>query len=127
VTYATVNFAKGPNDTPLETLWVKGDFNLDGKLSSSDLQAAINAIKSQNRVASGSLIAGYQATHNLSNEEFLAICDINGDVYVNAQDLAGLLTLLTSGIDAGNGIFGGGGSVAAVPEPASVILGAMSL
>ncbi len=126
LTYATVNFAKGPNDTPLETLWVKGDFNLDGKLSSSDLQAAINAIKSQNRVASGSLISGYQATHDMSNEEFLAICDINGDGYVNAQDLAGLEALLASGIQAGDGIFGGGGSVAAVPEPASAVLGAIA-
>ncbi len=32
-TYATVDFEKGPNNTPLETLWVKGDFNLDGKLT----------------------------------------------------------------------------------------------
>jgi hypothetical protein len=126
VTYATVNFAKGPNDTPLETLWVKGDFNLDGKLTSADVQAAINAIKSQNRVASGSLIAGYQATHDMSNEEFLAICDINGDGYVNAQDLVTLQALLASGIEAGNGIFGGG-SVAAVPEPASVVLATISL
>jgi GH35 family endo-1,4-beta-xylanase len=122
VTYATVDFEKTGT-----SLWVKGDFNLDGKLDPADLQAALAALKSQNRVASGSLIAGYQQLNNMSNEEFLAICDVNGDGYVNAQDLAGLLTLMTSGIEAGNGIFGGGGSVAAVPEPASVILGAMSL
>ncbi len=123
VTYATVDFEKTGT-----SLWVKGDFNLDGKLSSSDLQAALNAIKSQNRVASGSLISGYQATHDMSNEEFLAICDINGDGYVNAKDFASLEALLVSGIQAGDGIFGGGGgSVAAVPEPANVVLGAMSL
>jgi hypothetical protein len=33
---------------------------------------------------------------------------------------------LTSGIDAGNGIFGGGSSFSTVPEPASVLLAVMA-
>ncbi len=67
----------------------------------------------------------YQSSHAMSNEEFNAICDINGDGLVNASDIATLEQLLVSGIQAGNGIFGGG-SFASVPEPASLLLGAMS-
>jgi hypothetical protein len=120
VTYATIDFEKTGT-----SLWVTGDFNLDGKLTNADLQAALNALKNQNRIVSGSLVNGYQAAHNMSNEEFLAICDVNGDGFVTAADILGLETLLASGIQAGDGIFGGG-SVTGVPEPASAVLAAIS-
>jgi hypothetical protein len=117
ITYATVDFEKGLNDAPEETLWVKGDFNLDGKLSNADLQAMLAALQISN---------AYQSSHNMSNEEFLAICDINGDGVVNAADIPAMEQLLASGIQVGNGIFGGGGSLATVPEPASAVLAASS-
>jgi GH35 family endo-1,4-beta-xylanase len=120
VTYATVDFEKTGT-----TLWVKGDYNLDGKLTGADIQAALNALKNQNRVVSGSLVNGYQQTNNMSNEEYLAICDTNGDGLVNAQDIIGLEQLLASGIQAGNGIFGGG-AFATVPEPASAVLAVLA-
>jgi len=122
VTYATVDFEKGPNDTPEETVWIKGDFNLNGKLDNGDLQALLNALKNQN---SSNGLDGYQASHNMSNEEFLALCDINGDGFVNAADIVPLEALIQSGIQAGNGVFGGG-SLASVPEPASAVLAAIS-
>jgi len=124
---ATVDFEKGPNGTPTETLWVKGDFNLDGKVTNADLQAMLAALKSQNTVVGGSLVEGYQASHNMSNDEFLAICDINDDGVFNAADIATMEQLLASGIQVGDGIFGGGGSIASVPEPASAVLAAISL
>src|SRR5262249_23508498 len=74
-TFATVNFEKGPNNTATETLWVKGDFNLDGQLTNADFQAMLNALKGQN---------AYQSSRGMSNMEFLAICDINGDGLLNA-------------------------------------------
>src|SRR5262249_22966396 len=101
-----------------ETLWVKGDFNLDGKLTNADFTAMLNALKSIN---------AYQAANQMSNLEFNAICDINGDGYVNAGDILLFEQLLASGVQAGNGIFGGGGSLASVPEPASAVLAAVSL
>jgi GH35 family endo-1,4-beta-xylanase len=115
-TYATVDFEKGPNDTPLETLWIKGDFNLDGKLTNADLQAMLNALKNQN---------SYQAANGMSNEEFNAICDINGDNVFNASDISTMMQLLTSGIEAGVG--SGGSSLATVPEPAGIVLVAIAL
>jgi hypothetical protein len=128
ITYATVDFEKGPNNTPLETLWVKGDFNLDGKLTNADFQAMLLALQSQNRIVDGALVDGWQAAHNMSNEEFMAICDINGDGVFDAADISGMLQLLSSGIQAGNGIFGGGGSLSNVPEsPTFVMAGLASL
>jgi GH35 family endo-1,4-beta-xylanase len=124
VTYGVVDFSKGPNNTPVETLWVKGDFDMDGKLTNADMQALLNALKGLNNSPTG--LDGYQAAHNMSNEEFLAICDVNGDGYVNLKDLSSLQQLLVSGVQIGNGIFGGGGSLAAVPEPASGVLAAIS-
>jgi GH35 family endo-1,4-beta-xylanase len=122
VTYGTVDFEKGANDTPEETLWVKGDFDLNGKLDNGDLQALLSALTNQN---SSNGLDGYQASHNMSNEEFLAICDINGDGLVNAKDIAGLEQLLASGVQVGNGVFGGG-SVSSVPEPTSAVLAVIS-
>ena len=125
VTYGTVDFSKGPNNTPIETLWVKGDFDMDGKLTNADMQSLLNALKGINNSPTG--LDGYQAAHNMSNEEFLAICDVNGDGFVNLKDFSSLQQLLISGVQIGNGIFGGGGSLAAVPEPASIIIGGISL
>jgi GH35 family endo-1,4-beta-xylanase len=115
-TFAVVDFEKGPNDIPEETLWVKGDFNLDGKLTNADLQAMLSALRNP---------SAYQSSHDMSNEEFNAICDVNSDGVVDAKDIMTLEQLLVSGIQAGNGVFGGN-SFAAVPEPASAILAAIS-
>ena len=41
---ATVDFEKGLNNTPVETIWIKGDFDLDGKLSNADLQTMLTAL-----------------------------------------------------------------------------------
>jgi hypothetical protein len=117
-TFATVDFEKGLNNTATQTLWVKGDFNLDGKLTNADFQAMLLALKNLNT---------YQSSHGMSNMEFNAICDINGDGYVNAGDILLFEQLLASGVQASDGIFGGGGSLASVPEPASVVLAAISL
>jgi hypothetical protein len=116
-TFATVDFEKGANNTATETLWVKGDFNLDGKLTYGDFQAMLNALKSLN---------AYQLSNGMSNLEFNAICDINGDGVVNTSDISTMMQLLLSGVQAGNGVFGGGSSLAAVPEPASAVLAALS-
>lgn len=116
-TFATVDFEKGLNNTATQTLWVKGDFNLDGQLTNADFTAMLNALKSIN---------AYQAVNGMSNMEFNAICDINGDGYVNAGDISLFEQLLASGVQAGNGIFGGG-SFATVPEPASGLLAGLSL
>ena len=59
----------------------------------------------------------YKSAHGESDADLLAIGDINGDGKITNADLQALLTLLKSG----------GGSLAAVPEPASVVLMVLAL
>src|SRR4029077_19016471 len=68
--FATVDFEKGANGIATEKLWVKGDFNLDGKVTNADFQTMLAALTNQNRVVSGALVLGYQASNNMSNDEF---------------------------------------------------------
>ena len=84
-----------------------GDFNNDGHVNGADIQAMLAALVDRN---------GYQSSRGISNADLLAIGDINGDGVVNNADLQALLNLLKSG----------GGSAAAVPEPASIVLLALA-
>ena len=77
---------------------ILGDFNLDGKLSASDVPAMLAALSDVNH---------FKLQNGLSDADFLAISDLNHDFKATNADLQSLLDLLKSG----------GGSVAAVPEP----------
>jgi fibronectin-binding autotransporter adhesin len=83
-----------------------GDFNQDGHVDATDLQAEMQALTSLN---------SYQSGLGLSNSELLQIGDLNVDQKFNNADLQGLITYLQTGH----------GSMAAVPEPAT--LGIMAL
>jgi hypothetical protein len=109
--YAVVDYEKGA----APVMWVKGDYNMNGKLDNGDLQAMLQALKS---------LSTFQTS--MASTEYDALFDVNDDGVVNTSDISAIESLLTSGIQAGNGIFGGGGSFAAVPEPASAVLAAIS-
>jgi T5SS/PEP-CTERM-associated repeat protein len=82
---------------------LRGDFNRDGHVDSSDVTAMLAALVDLN---------GFTAANGLSTANLLSIADINGDGVVNNADLQGLLTLLKSG----------GGSTSIVAEPSSLVL-----
>ena len=85
-----------------------GDFNLDHHVNAADVPAMLNALTDLN---------SYRAAMSLTNVGLLSISDINGDGQITNADVQALLTLLKSG----------GGSVDAVPEPASILLLALVL
>ncbi|HEY2826950.1 MAG TPA: endo-1,4-beta-xylanase, partial [Pirellulales bacterium] len=108
--YAVVDHEKGA----APVLWVKGDYNMNGELDNADLQAMLQALKS---------LSTFQTS--MASTEFHALFDVNDDGVVNAADVSAIESLLASGIQAGNGIFGGGGSLSSVPEPARAVFAAI--
>ena len=80
-----------------------GDFNTDGHVNNSDIIAAMTALSDLN---------AYKSSKSLTNEDFLNIADVDQSGSVNNLDLQGLITYLQSGH----------GSVAPVPEPATLIM-----
>ena len=98
----------GATDLLLTLVPLPGDFNSDGHVNGADIQAMLAAFADLN---------GYQSSRGISNADLLAIGDINGDGAVNNADLQALLNLLKSG----------GGSLAAVPEPATQTLSLLAL
>jgi hypothetical protein len=85
-----------------------GDFNTDGHVNTSDIVAAMTALTDLN---------AYKSSKSLTNEDFLNIADVDQSGSVNNLDLQGLITYLQSGH----------GSVAPVPEPATIALLAVGL
>jgi fibronectin-binding autotransporter adhesin len=84
---------------------VQGDWDRNGVTNSADIKAMLKALTDLN---------AYKAQNSLSDTNLLTIGDINVSGAVNNQDIQPMLDLI-AGL--------GGGSVAAVPEPASMALG----
>jgi len=59
-----------------------GDFNRDGHVDASDIQTMEAALVDLN---------GYQTSKSLTDEQLLALGDVNGDGVVNNADLQSLL------------------------------------
>jgi endoglucanase len=83
-----------------------GDFNRDGHVDASDVQAMEAALSNLNGWYASETALGLNSTQ----EKIIA--DVNKDGVVNNADLQALLNLLKSG----------GGSDSAVPEPASLVM-----
>ena len=90
--------------TPLST-YVPGDFSGDGQVNSStDINLMLKALSDP---------SAYEQSHQLSDGDFLTIADVNHDGKITNADIQPLLDLIATN---------GGGSLAAVPEPASWLL-----
>jgi hypothetical protein len=80
-----------------------GDFNLDGLVNNADMQAMLDAERN---------LPSYEAAHNLTDANLLALGDFNSDGVVNSADIPLMLCDLSN---SGNGAQG-------VPEPAGLPL-----
>jgi endonuclease/exonuclease/phosphatase family metal-dependent hydrolase len=132
----------GTSSTALKNLVLRGDLNMDGNITGADIVMMESALAN---------LSAYESTHSIASHTFtssdlLAVADINRDGTVNNADLQALLNELKnptaantpvsrSTIQGDLGIASdhlplaadyvvtvGGGSVDAVPEPASLAL-----
>jgi Dockerin type I domain len=94
------------------TIVPPGDFNRDGSVNAADIGAMMSALMN---------IPSYESSTGLNAQQLLEIGDVNGDGVMNNADIQALIDLV-----ANNTVVGGGsisnGSLAAVPEPASLSL-----
>jgi autotransporter-associated beta strand protein len=95
------------------TAYLKGDINRDGRVDVADVSALESALADLNK---------YQSTNGLSAPQLTMVGDLTGDGKVDNADFQRLIIALANGA-AGSG---GGGSVAAVPEPATWVLAAIA-
>jgi hypothetical protein len=86
----------------------KGDLNLDRSKSVTDIAALMTALSDLQK---------YQAAHNLTDDQTLALGDLDSDHKVTNLDLQVLANLLANS--------GGGGTLTSVPEPAGGSLAAI--
>ena len=93
---------------PLTTPLMLGDFNFDGHVNASDVPAMLAALTDLNK---------FEANNTLTPARLLTVGDVDSSGAVNNLDIQALLNVLKSG----------GGSVAPVPEPASLALAGMGL
>jgi autotransporter-associated beta strand protein len=90
--------------------FVPGDFDRDNLLSVVDIQAMLTALAD---------VSAYQAARNLSANDLVSLGDLSGDGLVDNADVQGLMIALASA--------GGGGALAAVPEPPAILLAVLAL
>ncbi len=81
----------------------KGDLNLDTHVNAADLTAMLSALTDR---------AAFEASHALNDDKLFTIGDMDGDGQFTNLDLQGMISFIQSGQ----------GSVAPVPEPASIAL-----
>ena len=97
----------------IDSNYLPGDINRDGKVTVADISALMVALSDLNT---------YQSSHpGMSDpQNLLQVADVNGDGAVNNADLQALISIVANNP-------AGGGALTSVPEPASLILLALVL
>jgi len=107
--------------TVIDGNYLPGDVDRDSHVTAADVSALMSALSD---------LSAYQSTHGpgggaLTNQQLLQVADFTNDNLVTNTDLQSLIVYLAN--NAGALPAPGGGSVAAVPEPTSLILLALAL
>jgi autotransporter-associated beta strand protein len=97
-----------PDLTPPAILTL-GDVNQDMHVDIADVSAQMTMLSD---------VANYQTLHNFTQGDVASVADLNTDNLVTNTDVQALIVLLANG----GGSAPGGGSLTAVPEPASFVL-----
>jgi hypothetical protein len=87
---------------------LKGDVNVAGKVTLADVQSLISALAD---------LSDWKFANGISDNDLLSIADLNGDHAISNANLQSLLDYVKAG----------GGSMAAVPEPAGFPLLAVGI
>ena len=87
----------------------KGDLDLDGSVTAADISALMAALAD---------LDAYKAKFGLTGDDLVALSDVDSDSVVTNADLQSLIVRLANG---------GGGSLAAVPEPTSFDLAVIAM
>lgn len=91
-----------------EQQYFAGDLNSDGKYNAADISTLMTALSN---------VSGFESQNSINDAQFKFMADVNGDGIVNNADIQALIAKAAN--------IGGGGSVSAVPEPASAALMAL--
>ena len=100
----------------IDSNYLPGDINRDGKVTVADISALMVALSDLNT---------YQSSHpGMSDpQNLLEVADLNQDGLVTNADIQALISLVANNIASGiGGNVPAGGEVTAVPEPASIVL-----
>jgi endonuclease I len=89
--------------------YLRGDFNIDGQLTAADIPAMLSALTN---------LDAYETAKSLTPTTLLAIGDFTGDGTVSNYDVQPLMALIQAN---------GSGSLAAVPEPTSLLIAAIGI
>jgi autotransporter-associated beta strand protein len=88
----------------LARILLKGDFSMNGVIDQTDIAEGLKALTN---------LSGFQANNSLDATQMLTVADVDSSGSVNNRDIQPLLNLVASF---------GLGSVAAVPEPSTMVL-----
>jgi autotransporter-associated beta strand protein len=94
-----------PNGLPFRM----ADFTRDNQVTRDDMKPMLAALTN---------LEAFKLANNLDDEKLKAIADINNDGVVSNRDIQAMINLLVAS---------GTGSLAAVPEPSTMLLGAIGL
>jgi Dockerin type I domain len=95
-------------DFNLAQAFLPGDFNQDNHVNAADIPVMLTALID---------LKAYQTAKGLTAANLLTVADVNKSGTVTNADVQALLTTLK----------GGGGSLSAVPEPATAVLGCVGI
>ncbi|HEY2759973.1 MAG TPA: dockerin type I domain-containing protein, partial [Pirellulales bacterium] len=88
---------------PVNVVWLKGDLNGDGQLTSLDVAAMMTAIVDLN---------SYQTQRGLNNPDLLTIADVNNDGAVDNRDMQAVISSLAdAAISSASNVSSGAGSI----------------